>query len=88
MKRWIIFVLFAILLSYPAVSGAGDDTFAPGKGTCFGCPFMTVPIDPPSDSGDLKAKNGDKEARYDEQKEKEIRDKKIDDAIKQAWEQK
>ncbi|MGO8945067.1 MAG: hypothetical protein ACLQJ7_15510 [Syntrophobacteraceae bacterium] len=88
MKRWIIFVLFAILLSYPAVSGAGDDTFAPGHGTSFGLPFMSLPIDSPPDSGDQKVKNADKEAKYDEQKQKEIRDKKIDDAIKQAWEQK
>ncbi len=87
MKRWIIFVLFAILFSYPAVSGAADDTFAPGRGTSFDYPFMSVPLDSPKDSGDGKAQNGEKEAKYNEQKEKEMRDKKVDDAIKKAWEQ-
>jgi len=85
MKRWIIFILFAILLSYPVVSGAADDTFEPGKGTSFSYPFMKVPIDSVPDSSPAMDKKGEKEARNDDKKEKEIRDKKIDDAIKKAW---
>ncbi|HIJ75666.1 MAG TPA: hypothetical protein HPP81_03020 [Deltaproteobacteria bacterium] len=88
MKRWIIFVLFSILLSYPAISGAGDDTFEPGKGTSFSYPFLKIPTDSIPDSGAAKDKKGEKEARNDDKKEKEIRDKKIDDAIKKAWEEK
>ncbi len=87
MKRWIIFILFSILLSYPAVTGAADSSFDPGKGTSFSYPFMTVPIDSIPDSG-VKEKKGEIEAKYDAKKEKEIRDKKVDDAIKKAWEEK
>ena len=88
MKRWIIFILFSILLSYPVVSGAADDTFAPGKGTSLGLPFLQIPTDSIPDSGTAKDKKGEKEARNDDKREKEIRDKKIDDAIKKAWEEK
>ena len=88
MKRWIIFVFCSILLSYPAVSGAADDTFEPGKGTSFAYPFLKIPTDSPPDSGAVKEKKGEREAKNDEKKEKEIRDKKVDDAIKKAWEEK
>ena len=88
MKRWIIFVFCSILLCYPAVSGAGDDTFEPGKGTSFSYPFLKIPTDSNPDSVAAKEKKGEIEARNDDKKEKEIRDKKVDDAIKKAWEEK
>ncbi|MGA2028032.1 MAG: hypothetical protein ABSH17_13345 [Syntrophobacteraceae bacterium] len=88
MKRWIIFILFSILLSYPAVPDAADNSFDPGKGTSFSYPFMQVPIDSPPDSGAAKGEKGQGEARNDDKKEKQIRDKKVDDAIKKAWEEK
>ena len=88
MKRWIISILFSILLSYPAVSGAVDDTFDPGKAMLFSYPFLKVPLGDNPDSNAAKEKKVEGEAKIDEKKEKEIRDKKVDDAIKKAWEEK
>ncbi len=88
MKSWIIFVLFSILLSYPAVPGAADDTMDTGKGTFLGFPLLKVPMGSTPDSGAVKEKKGKEEPRNDEKREKEIRDKKVDDAINKAWEEK
>jgi hypothetical protein len=82
MKRWIVFILFSILLSYPAVSGAIDDTFDTGRTTMFNCPFLKVPIG----DGAAKDKKEDEQASHDDKKEKAAAlDKKVDDAIKKAW---
>ncbi len=90
MKRWIIFVLFSILLSYPAVSGAADDTFDTGKSTMFGYQFLKFPIGAGAnpDSNAAKDDKGEGEAQKARDKEKQILDKKVDDAIKKAWEEK
>ncbi|MGA2401406.1 MAG: hypothetical protein ABSG91_06840 [Syntrophobacteraceae bacterium] len=88
MKKWIMFVLFSILLSCPALSGAADDIFDPGKGTLFSYPFFKIPFGEDQDSNVAREKTGDGEVRNDPKKEKEIRDKKVDDAIKKAWEEK
>jgi hypothetical protein len=75
MKRWIIFVLFSILLTYPAVSVLADDTSSAGS--------------PSSSFGSHRHSKKKKDDESPEKKkEKEIRDKKIDDAIKKAWEEK
>jgi len=65
--------LFLILLSYPAVSGVADDTFDPGRSNPFNFPLFKIPTRSNPDSGTAK--------------EKEKQDKKVDDAIKQAWEE-
>ena len=88
MKRWIIFVLLSILLGYPAVSGAVDDTFDRGRSTTFTCPIFSIPIGSKPESGSVKEEKGETEAKYDEKKEKATLDKKVDDAIKKAWETK
>ncbi len=88
MKRWIIFVLFSLLLSYLAVPAGADDTFDPGKGTSFNYPLLKYPIGSPPESSAAKDKNGQGEVRNDEKREKAIQDKKVDDAIKKAWEEK
>jgi len=88
MKRWIIAVLFLILVGYPAVSGALDDTFDRGKVTQFSYPLMNIPIGSRPEPGTAKEDKKDSEAKYDEEKEKQVLDKKVDDAIKKAWEQK
>jgi hypothetical protein len=75
MKRWIISVLFSILLTYPAVSVLADDTSGSGSpSSSFGARHHS------------KKKKDDESA--DKKKEKELRDKKVDDAIKKAWEEK
>ena len=85
MKRWIIFVLFSILLSYPAVSGAVDDTFDTGRTTMFNYPFLKFPIG----AGATKDNKVEEEPQNDPKKEKQqILDKKVDDAIKKAWQEK
>ena len=79
-------VLFAILLSYPAVSGAvGGDL---GKATLFDLQFFELPIGANPHSDAVDEKNGEREAKRGEQKDKKILDKKVDDAIKKAFEEK
>ncbi len=81
MRKWIILVLFSILLSYPAVSGAADDTLDPGRAYVIACPILTVPIG----AGASEEKKGEEQAKNDDKKQKDILDKKVDDAIKKAW---
>ena len=88
MKRWIIFVLLSILLGYPAVSGAVDDTFDRGRDTTFSYPIFKIPIGSKPDSTSVNEARGEAEAKNDEKKSKESLDKKVDDAIKKAWEEK
>jgi len=85
MKRWIISVLLAIFLSYPAVSAVADDPTDSGKTTIFGFPFLKIPIGSKADSKAADDKKDGAEARNDETKEKEKQDKKVDDALKKAW---
>ncbi|SPF39394.1 exported hypothetical protein [Syntrophobacter sp. SbD1] len=87
MKICILLVLLLILLNNPAVSSAAD-TLDPGNIRMFDLPFFKVPLGSGSDSGGAKAEKGEGEARNDEAKEKERLDKKVDDAIKKAWEEK
>ena len=87
MKRWIIFVLLAIFLSIPAVLGAADDQLDTGRGTFLDFPFFKIPIGSNPDSKAAKEEKKEAEARNDETKEKEKQDKKVDDAIRKAWEE-
>jgi hypothetical protein len=88
MKRWIIAVLFLILVGYPAVSGALEDTFDRGKETSFSYPLFNIPIGSKPEPGPISQEKKDSEAKYDENKEKKTLDQKVDDAIKKAWEEK
>ena len=88
MRRWILSVLFSILLSCPAVSGAAGDAPDLGKATLFDLQFFKLPIgaSPPSNAVGGKKEEG--EAKSDESKAKESLDKKVDDAINKAREEK
>ena len=92
MRRLIIFVFLSILLSCPAVSGAADSTLDPGKTTMFSYPFFKIPIGGTGtnqDSSITKEKKEGGEPLNDEKKDKkDVLDKKVDDAIKRAWEEK
>lgn len=84
MNRWIISVLLTVFLSIPAVSGAADDQLDPGRTSLFNLPFVKIPIGSNLDSKDKKEEG---QAKNNETKEKEKQDKKVDDAIKKAWEE-
>ncbi|MGO9371563.1 MAG: hypothetical protein ACLQBD_05625 [Syntrophobacteraceae bacterium] len=72
MKRWIISILFSILLTYSAVSVLADDTSGSGSPSPgFGTHHHS------------KKKKDDEST--EKKKEKELQDKKVDDAIKKAW---
>ncbi len=72
MKRWIIPVLFSILLTYPAVSVLADDTSGSGThSSSFGTHHRSN-------------KKKDDEST-EKKKEKALQDKKVDDAINKAW---
>jgi hypothetical protein len=75
MKRWIVAILLSVLLTCPAVLVSADDTPNPGG--------------PSSNFATHRhsKKNKDQEPT-EKKKEKENRDKKVDDAIKKAWEEK
>ena len=88
MKRWIVSVLLAIFLSAPAVSGAADDTFDPGRNTIFNFPFFKIPIGSNQDSKTAEEKKEQEEVKNNQTKEREKEDKKVDDAIRKAWEEK
>jgi hypothetical protein len=88
MKRWVLSVLFSLFLSYPVVSAAANDPLDVGRATMFDFQFLKLPFGAVPDSDTVKEKKGEGEARNDEKKEKEILDKKVDDAIKKAWEEK
>ena len=80
MKRWIISVLFSILLAYPAVSVLADDTSGSG-GAASNSPSSSF------GKHQHSKKNKDEESA-EKKKEKELRDKKVDDAINKAWQEK
>ena len=86
MKRWIIFAVFPILLGYPALAGALDSTLDPGRSSPLN--FLQLPFGGGTGSSTLNDKNSEGEQADKEKKQKEIRDKKVDDAIKKAWEEK
>lgn len=88
MKRWVILVLFSFILTCPAVARAADDPLETGKSTQFDYPLLKFPIGSGGqESNASKDKKDDPPPAIDEKKEKEIRDKKVDDAIKKAWEE-
>jgi len=84
MQRCIIAALFSILLTCPAVSAFADGAL----NSQISFPTLSVPIGSGSHSNKEAAKKEGEEPGVKKNKEKEIRDKKIDDAIKKAWDEK
>jgi len=86
MKRWIVFAVFSILLGYPALANALDNTFDPGRSNSLD--VLQILTSGGTGTKDLKEKKSETEPSEEEKKRKEILDKKVDDAIKKAWEEK
>jgi hypothetical protein len=88
MRRWIFFVLVAILLNNPVVPVAADNnTPDSGRTTMFDYPVFSMPIGTKPDYSKDK-KDGEETSEQKKEKEKAMMDKKVDDAIKKAWEDK
>ena len=88
MEIWILSVLLSVLLSYSAVWAAAIETPDFGKGTSIDLQLFTFPIEANPHSNVVSEKKEEGDAKYDGGKEKEILDKKVDDAIKKALEEK
>ncbi len=89
MKRSVFFILFAVLLSYPAISGASEDPMDSGRASSFTYPIFSLPMGGDNRrSSTARDRKEEQAALENEQKAKETRDKKVDDAIKKAWEEK
>jgi hypothetical protein len=75
-------------MSCPAISFGASDPSDSGRSSNFTYPLFQLPMggDKPH-SGTAREKK-EVGAIDDEQKAKEVRDKKVDDAIKKAWEEK
>jgi hypothetical protein len=69
-----------------SVSYAAGDSPDLGKATLIDLELLRVPFGANPDSNAVKDKKGEGEAGYDEKKEKQIQEKKVDDAIRKAWE--
>jgi len=88
MKGWVILALLLIFLSYP-VSVVAEETQDSGKNSNFGLPVFKIPLGSTQNSSSASDKKGESETYTEKkQKQKEIEDKKVDDAIKKAWEEK
>jgi len=85
MKRWIIPVLLAIFLAYPAMSGAVLDDYDTGKATMFSFPIFKIPIGSKPDSNAADGKKEGEDRKNKETSDKEKQDKKVDDALRKAW---
>jgi len=75
MKKWIMAVLVSMLLTYPIVSVLADDTSNSNN----------TSSSPGKHHRSKKQKN---QESAEQKKEKEALDRKVDDAIKKAWEEK
>ncbi len=87
MKIWVLCFIF-MLLSYSAASAATLETPDIGRNTFIDLQVLKFPIEstPPSNLANEKKEKA--EAKYDGVKEKQMLDKKVDDAIKKALEEK
>jgi len=88
MKRLILSALVSVLLNYSAVWAATVDTPDFGKGTSIDLQLFNFPIEANPHSNVVSEKKDEGDAKYDGGKEKGIQDKKVDDAIKKAWQDK
>ena len=86
MKRLMLSALVSVLLNYSVVWAATVDTPDFGKGTSIDLQLFKFPIEADPHSNVVNEKKG--ETKYDGGKEEEMLDKKVDDAIKKALEEK
>jgi hypothetical protein len=85
MKRFIIFVLFSIFLSYPISSGAAGDNAS--QGGLF--PLLQFPVgEGATPKSGASLEEGKEEGKKTKEEAQKKMDKKVDDAIKDAWEEK
>jgi hypothetical protein len=84
MQRWAIAILFSTFFIFPSASDISDGTV-----NCeISLPIVDVQIgSDPHSNGDV-SKKSDGDAKMKEKNEKELRDRKVDDAIKKALEEK
>ncbi|MFZ0944884.1 MAG: hypothetical protein WB930_14355 [Syntrophobacteraceae bacterium] len=86
MKICVLSVVFWMLLSYSAVWAVTIETPDIGKNTFIDLQLFKFPIKADPHSNVVSEKKG--ETKYDGGKEEEMLDKKVDDAIKKALEEK
>ena len=84
MQRWVIAALFSILLICPAMPAFADGAL----NSQINFPALSIPLGSGSQSNKEAAKKEDEEPGVQKKKEKETQNKKIDDAIKKAWDEK
>ena len=87
MKKWIFFILVAILLNNPGLPAVADDTPDSGRTNLFNYPLLRMPLGTKPDYSNDK-REGEETTEQRKAREKEAMDKKLDDAIKKAWEEK
>ncbi len=88
MKIRILSVSFSMLLSYSGVWAATLETPDIGKNTFIDLQLFEFPIGTSPHSNVVSGKKEKGEAKYNGGKDKEMLDKKVDDAIKKALEEK
>jgi hypothetical protein len=88
MKRLMLSALVSVLLNYSVVLAATVDTPDFGKGISIDLQPFKFPIEANPHSNVVSEKKEEGDAKYDGGKAKEILDKKVDDAIKKALEEK
>ena len=80
MKKWVLSIFFSILLTFPAVSALAQDTSGPS----LSLPTFHTPSGSGARRTELTIKE-EEDTKAREKKQKELNDKKVDDAIKKAW---
>ncbi len=88
MKRLMLSALVLVLLNSSAVWAEIVDTPDFGKGTSIDLQLFKFPIEANPHSNVVSETKEEGDVKYDGGKEKEILDKKVDDAIKKALEEK
>jgi hypothetical protein len=86
MKILTISVLLGFFLYNPAVSGAATDPLDSGGARVFNYWLLEIPTGSTPDSKAAGEEKKEGEASAEETKQKKEHDKKVDDAIKRAWE--
>jgi hypothetical protein len=88
MKRLMFSALVLVLLNHSAVWAATVDTPDFGKGTSIDLQLFQFSIEANPHSNVVSEKKEEGDVKHDGGKEKKILDKKVDDAIKKALEEK
>jgi len=87
-NRWLLHLLLSILLGFPALSNAAGDTPDLGKATMIDLELLKIPLGENPSSNAASEKKAEGQVSGEEKREKEALDKKVDDAIRKAWEEK